>query len=58
MGLGSARVLARRIPTANLDVLPDTGHRTTFTRPEVTLRAVARLAPARPRAEIATALVG
>ena len=58
MGVGSARVLARRIPNAKLDLVPDTGHGITFTRPEVVLRAVARLAPARPRAEIATSLVG
>jgi pimeloyl-ACP methyl ester carboxylesterase len=58
MGVGSARVLARRIPHAHLDVVPETGHGITFTRPEVVLRAVARLAPARPRPEIAITLAG
>jgi pimeloyl-ACP methyl ester carboxylesterase len=58
MGVGSARVLARRIPNAELDVVPDTGHGITFTRPEAVLRAVARLAPARTRPEIAARLVG
>ena len=53
MGVGSARVLARRIPHAVLEVVPDSGHGITFTRPEVVLRAVARLVPATERAEVA-----
>jgi pimeloyl-ACP methyl ester carboxylesterase len=57
MGVRSARVLARRIPHAFLEVVPDTGHGITFTRPEVVLRAVAHLAPVAP-AEVAVPLAG
>jgi pimeloyl-ACP methyl ester carboxylesterase len=58
MGVGSARVLARRIPHALLEVVPDTGHGISFTRPEVVLRAVACLAPTRAPAEVAVRLAG
>ena len=58
VGVTSARMLARRIPNAVLDVVPDTGHGIAFTRPEIVLAAVARLAPAPARAEIAARLVG
>ena len=43
MGRRSSRVLASRIPNAQLEIVPGCGHGVNFTHPEIVARAIAKL---------------